>query len=196
MSTETLPVIDIRDLRRSATHRAIDAACREWGFFQVVDHGIDERAACRTPPRRCARSLRCRSRPSTRSCAPQRTRGASTTASSRGRRATGSRSTTTGRPTARAIVPQWPRELPGFAPAIERVLCGMRRARLRVAAKSSSGNLGMPPGALDSVFSAGTTRAFCGSTITRDARRRRDRRICRWRARAISASTITRTPAR
>jgi isopenicillin N synthase-like dioxygenase len=43
MSTKTLPVVDIRDLRRPDTARAIDFACREWGFFQVVGHGIDER---------------------------------------------------------------------------------------------------------------------------------------------------------
>jgi isopenicillin N synthase-like dioxygenase len=43
MSTETLPVIDIRDLDSAATRGAIDAACREWGFFQVVSHGIDAR---------------------------------------------------------------------------------------------------------------------------------------------------------
>ena len=43
MSTETLPVIDIRDLDSAATRGAIDAACREWGFFQVVGHGIDAR---------------------------------------------------------------------------------------------------------------------------------------------------------
>ncbi len=44
MSTENLPVIDIANLARADTRNAIDAACREWGFFQVVDHDIDERA--------------------------------------------------------------------------------------------------------------------------------------------------------
>lgn len=42
MSIETLPVIDIADPGREDTRRAIDAACRDWGFFQVVGHGIDE----------------------------------------------------------------------------------------------------------------------------------------------------------
>lgn len=42
MSTKRLPVIDITDLDRDDTRHAIDAACRDWGFFQVVGHGIDE----------------------------------------------------------------------------------------------------------------------------------------------------------
>jgi isopenicillin N synthase-like dioxygenase len=42
MSEDTLPIIDVRDLAASATRRAIDAACREWGFFQIVGHGVAE----------------------------------------------------------------------------------------------------------------------------------------------------------
>ena len=38
--TESVPVIDIARLDAAATLRAIDRACREWGFFQVVNHGI------------------------------------------------------------------------------------------------------------------------------------------------------------
>jgi isopenicillin N synthase-like dioxygenase len=40
---KTLPVIDISDigdLDGERTRREIDAACRDWGFFQVVGHGI------------------------------------------------------------------------------------------------------------------------------------------------------------
>ena len=43
MSSETLPVIDISNLERVHTRSAIDSACREWGFFQAVNHGIDQR---------------------------------------------------------------------------------------------------------------------------------------------------------
>ena len=43
MKGDTLPVIDIADLASEQTRRRIDAACREWGFFQAVGHGIDER---------------------------------------------------------------------------------------------------------------------------------------------------------
>ena len=43
MPSDSVPVIDIADLDRASTRRAIDAACRDWGFFQIVGHGIDER---------------------------------------------------------------------------------------------------------------------------------------------------------
>jgi isopenicillin N synthase-like dioxygenase len=39
--TDTIPVIDIADLGRPSALRAIDGACRHWGFFQVTNHGID-----------------------------------------------------------------------------------------------------------------------------------------------------------
>lgn len=40
MITESVPVIDIADLEDAATLTRLDAACRDWGFFQVVGHGI------------------------------------------------------------------------------------------------------------------------------------------------------------
>jgi isopenicillin N synthase-like dioxygenase len=39
-----IPVIDIGRLRDRATLEALNVACREWGFFQVVNHGIDQLA--------------------------------------------------------------------------------------------------------------------------------------------------------
>ena len=42
MSIQSVPVIDIADLGQADARGAIDAACRDWGFFQVVGHGIDE----------------------------------------------------------------------------------------------------------------------------------------------------------
>ena len=38
---KNIPVIDIAKLDDSATLAKLDNACREWGFFQVVEHGID-----------------------------------------------------------------------------------------------------------------------------------------------------------
>jgi isopenicillin N synthase-like dioxygenase len=42
MSIDSVPVIDIAALEGPETLRAIDAACRDWGFFQVVGHRIDD----------------------------------------------------------------------------------------------------------------------------------------------------------
>jgi isopenicillin N synthase-like dioxygenase len=42
MKTENIPVIDIRRLDHPDTLAAIDLACREWGFFQIVNHGIPQ----------------------------------------------------------------------------------------------------------------------------------------------------------
>ena len=41
MIMQDIPVIDIRKLDEAHTLAALDSACREWGFFQVVNHGID-----------------------------------------------------------------------------------------------------------------------------------------------------------
>lgn len=40
MQNMNIPVIDIRELKHADTLAALDAACRDWGFFQVVNHGI------------------------------------------------------------------------------------------------------------------------------------------------------------
>lgn len=42
--SDSIPVIDIRQLDGADTHAAIDRACREWGFFQVTGHGVDANA--------------------------------------------------------------------------------------------------------------------------------------------------------
>jgi isopenicillin N synthase-like dioxygenase len=44
MKTESVPVIDINELRDQDTLAELDTACREWGFFQVVNHGIPQEA--------------------------------------------------------------------------------------------------------------------------------------------------------
>jgi isopenicillin N synthase-like dioxygenase len=40
MNRNNIPVIDIGRLMTEHTLSELDAACREWGFFQVVNHGI------------------------------------------------------------------------------------------------------------------------------------------------------------
>jgi isopenicillin N synthase-like dioxygenase len=44
MKTNSVPVIDINELRHPDTLAALDAACRHWGFFQVTNHGIPQDA--------------------------------------------------------------------------------------------------------------------------------------------------------
>ena len=39
-ATLSVPIIDIAEIESEDALRAIDLACREWGFFQVVGHGI------------------------------------------------------------------------------------------------------------------------------------------------------------
>lgn len=43
MNAQHVPVLDVARLDEPATLRALDAACREWGFFQATGHGIDDR---------------------------------------------------------------------------------------------------------------------------------------------------------
>ena len=42
MKGENIPVIDIGALHEPRALRAIDEACRDWGFFQVTHHGIED----------------------------------------------------------------------------------------------------------------------------------------------------------
>ena len=41
MNTNTIPVINIEQIDHPATLQLLDTACRDWGFFQVTNHGID-----------------------------------------------------------------------------------------------------------------------------------------------------------
>ena len=119
MSTATLPVIDIHDLRRSATHRAIDSACREWGFFQVVGHGIDERtlSALRREMRAFfALPLSVKHAIMRTAENPWGFYDRELTKQARDWKQVYDY----GPPDGRSIVPQLPRDLPGFAPTIER----------------------------------------------------------------------------
>ena len=36
-----VPVISLQDPGAASTRAALDDACREWGFFLAIDHGID-----------------------------------------------------------------------------------------------------------------------------------------------------------
>jgi isopenicillin N synthase-like dioxygenase len=150
MSAENLPVIDVRDLRTKSTQRAIDSACREWGFFQVVGHGIAEHTT--SALRRAMRAFF--ALPLSAKHAIVRT--AENPWGFYDRELT--RHTRDwkqiydyGPPDGGAIVPQFPRELPELAPAITRFYAACDALALELV-EVIAGNLGMPPGALDACF--------------------------------------------
>ena len=45
MQNKNVPVIDIERLTSPDTLDALDDACRNWGFFQITNHGIDQHIA-------------------------------------------------------------------------------------------------------------------------------------------------------
>jgi isopenicillin N synthase-like dioxygenase len=150
VSTETLPVIDAGDLRRAATQRAIDAACRDWGFFQIVGHGIAERTL--DALRRQMRAFF--ALPLSSKHAIMRT--AENPWGFYDRELTKHRRDWKqvydyGPPDGGAIVPQLPRELPQFESAIARFYAACDALALELV-EVIAGNLGMPAGALDACF--------------------------------------------
>lgn len=150
MTTDTLPVIDVRDLRNSATRRAIDAACREWGFFQIVGHGIEEGTIAAL--RRAMYDFF--ALPLSAKHAIMRT--AENPWGFYDRELT--RHTRDwkqiydyGPPDGGALVPQFPRDLPSFQPAITRFYAACDALALELVGVIAA-NLGMPPNALDRHF--------------------------------------------
>jgi len=150
MSNTRLPLIDVSDLRRASTQRAIDAACREWGFFEIVGHGIDD--ATTAALRRAMRAFF--ALPLEAKHAIMRTAenpwgfyDRELTRHARDFK----QIYDYGPPDGRAIVPQFPRELPELAPIIMRFYAACDALALELVEVIAS-NLGMPPGALDACF--------------------------------------------
>jgi isopenicillin N synthase-like dioxygenase len=150
VSTETLPVIDVSDLRRAATQRAIDAACREWGFFQIVGHGIADRTL--DALRRQMQAFF--ALPTASKHAIMRTAenpwgfyDRELTKHARDWKQIYDFGPADGG----AIVPQLPRELPRFGSAIARFYAECDALAFELV-EVIAGNLGTPPGALDSCF--------------------------------------------
>jgi isopenicillin N synthase-like dioxygenase len=148
--TRYIPVIDIDDAERSQSHQAIDAACREWGVFQVVGHGIDTRLIAAL--RRQMRAL---------FSAPYATRNAIARTAQNpwgfyDRELT--RHTRDwkqiydyGPADGGHIVPQWPAGMPAFRPVIREYYEACEAIALRLL-RVIVRNLGMPPAYRDADF--------------------------------------------
>jgi isopenicillin N synthase-like dioxygenase len=148
MRSATLPVIDLRELERTATRRAIDAACRDWGFFQIVGHGIEEgtTAAVRHAMRAFfALPLAAKHAIMRTAENPWGFYDRELTKHTRDWK----QIYDYGPPDGHSIAPQLPRGLPEFAPAIERFYAACDALALRLV-DVLAGNLGMPHGALES----------------------------------------------
>ena len=145
-----LPVIDVSDLHRAATQRAIDAACRDWGFFQIVGHGISEYtlAALRREMRAFFALPLAAKRAIARTAEnPWGFYDRELTKQTRDWKQVYDFGPADGH----AIVPQLPRELPRFAPVIARFYAACDALAFELV-EVIAGNLGMPPGALDACF--------------------------------------------
>ena len=150
MNTQTLPVIDVRDLRRASTQREIDAACREWGFFQAVGHGISERTL--DALRRQMRVFFALPLPAKHAVMrtaenPWGFYDRELTKHTRDWKQVYDYGPADGG----AIVPQLPRGLPRFGSAIARFYAECDALAFELV-EVIAGNLGTPPGALDSCF--------------------------------------------
>jgi isopenicillin N synthase-like dioxygenase len=152
MSSGNVPVIDISRLDRPATLAALDDACREWGFFQVVRHGLPEdvliglegqmRAFFAQPSAVKLAVSRTAANPwgyydqeltkNTRDWKEIYDFGPADEDSA-------------------VIRPQWPAALPAFRPALQAYYAACENLAFRLLAAVSV-NLGMPPGHLRAAF--------------------------------------------
>ena len=41
MSDQTIPTIDMAKLHEPDMRARLDRACRDWGFFQLINHGVE-----------------------------------------------------------------------------------------------------------------------------------------------------------
>jgi isopenicillin N synthase-like dioxygenase len=150
VSTATLPVIDVSDLRHAATQREVDSACREWGFFQIVGHGIADRTL--DALRRQMRAFF--ALPTASKHAIMRTAENPWGFYDREltkRTRDWKQVFDYGPPDGGAIMPQLPRELPRFGSAVARFYAECDALAFELV-EVIAGNLGTPPGALDSCF--------------------------------------------
>ena len=150
MSAEGIPVIDIANPEAPAIVRAVGAACRDWGFFQAVGHGIDPRLIASVQ-----REMRAFfAQPLAEKQAIVRT--AENPWGFYDRELT--RHTPdwkqiydVGPAAGAAIVPQWPESLPAFRPAIQAFYDACSTVSMRIL-RAIALSLGMPAAGLDDYF--------------------------------------------
>lgn len=150
MSPMSIPVIDVSDPERPETCRAIDAACRDWGFFQAVGHGVEPRLVA---------TLQRQMRAFFAQPADEKRKILRTAENPWGfydRELT--RHTPdwkqiydVGPPEGGVIVPQWPKGLPAFKPAIEQFYEESNELALRILGAIAV-SLGVPARSLDGYF--------------------------------------------
>jgi isopenicillin N synthase-like dioxygenase len=150
MSREGIPVIDLAEPLAPRTVRAIGAACRDWGFFQAVGHGVEPRLIASV--QRQMRAFFAQPLAAKQAIV----RSAQNPWGFYDRELT--RHTPdwkqiydVGPASGDAIVPQWPAALPEFRPAIEGFYDACSGVSMRIL-RAIASSLGMPAGALDACF--------------------------------------------
>jgi isopenicillin N synthase-like dioxygenase len=147
---DNIPVISIERLDGRATLAALDAACREWGFFQVVDHGIYGGvidALQREMKGFFAQSSDVKRTISRTAENPWGFYDRELTKNTRDWKEIYDY----GPPDGNAMRPQWPSARPAFRPTVEAFYRECESLALRLLAALAR-NLGMPPDALDGAF--------------------------------------------
>lgn len=150
MNSKQIPVISIGHLHQPETLQRLDLACRHWGFFQVVDHGIpapvirdlrEQMHHLFALPRADKRSL---SRTATN---PWGFYDRELTKNTRDWKEIYDYGPADGN----QLIPQWPQALPGFRPAVTAYYSACEKLAFRLLSAIAV-NLGMAANDLDRFF--------------------------------------------
>jgi len=150
VNTHSLPIIDVSALDRPETLAALDDACRRWGFFHAVGHGIAE--SVRDDVLRDARAFFAQSLEAKRAIS----RTADNPWGYFDRELTKNtpdwkQTFDYGPPDGNALAPQWPRGLPTFKRSVLAFYNACEDVAFRLL-HALARNLGLPPGGLDASF--------------------------------------------